>query len=148
VPAGNYALTARATDSKGVSSTSPVVNISVNDLPAVFIASPLHGTQLLIYLDGNLNAAKASTVSPGTGTNYLRIGQGVVDGNFFNGLIDEVRITAGVVDAGNFTPQAHLKVVAGTRALWNFDGQATNDIAANSSHGSVNGGLVFSTDTP
>ena len=41
VPGGVYPITARATDSNGLSSTTSGVKISVNDLPAVFIATPV-----------------------------------------------------------------------------------------------------------
>src|ERR1041384_4068485 len=44
VPTGDHVLTARVTDSNGASSASPAVNISVNDLPAVFIAAPAQNT--------------------------------------------------------------------------------------------------------
>ena len=40
VPAGVHPITARATDSNGLSSTTSGIKISVNDLPAVFIATP------------------------------------------------------------------------------------------------------------
>jgi uncharacterized repeat protein (TIGR01451 family) len=56
VPGGSYALTCRATDSKGVISSSPVVNISVNDLPAVYIASPAQNAVLDYPANVTINA--------------------------------------------------------------------------------------------
>jgi Tol biopolymer transport system component len=107
------------------------------------------GTQLRVYLDGRLDGSKASTFAPGTGNSALRIGQSSLGGNYwFNGLIDEVRLTAGVVYSANFTPRSHLKVISGTRALWNFDGHSVNDISGNSRDFSWSGVLTFSTDTP
>jgi len=46
VPAGSYALTARATDNSGAATTSAAVAIKVNALPAVSITAPVDGTKL------------------------------------------------------------------------------------------------------
>jgi hypothetical protein len=47
VPAGNYSLTARATDNRGGTSTSAVVAITVNALPSVRITSPAPNASFL-----------------------------------------------------------------------------------------------------
>jgi Tol biopolymer transport system component len=114
------------------------------------VAGVFDGSQLRVYLDGRLDGSKASTVSPGTGTGFLRIGLSSLGGNYyFNGLIDEVRLTAAVVYSANFTPQSHLRVIPGTRGLWNFDGENMLDISGNGND-VLNGQgiLAFSTDTP
>ncbi len=111
------------------------------------IAGIYDGTQYRVYLDGVLDGAQAATTVVGSGTNSLKIGGRGDDGTMtFNGLIDEGRVTAGVLYTGNFTPQAHLGPVTGTVGAWKFDGQTLNDLSVNGNNGLLIGGATFSTD--
>ena len=74
---------------------------------------------------------------------------------FFNGLIDEVRVTAGAVYSGSsFTTQHRVTGVVLTRGLWRFDNWRSDDTSrlgwdcAQVNHGSVIGGATSSTDVP
>jgi Concanavalin A-like lectin/glucanases superfamily/Ig-like domain from next to BRCA1 gene len=113
------------------------------------VAGVFDGSQLRVYIDGALNASKASTFAPFTGTNSLKIGARGDDGTTpFNGLIDEARVTTAAVYTSNFTPSAHLAAVTGTKGLWKFDGQTASDSSGNGNHGTLLGGAGFSTDVP
>jgi hypothetical protein len=113
------------------------------------IAGVFDGTQLRVYLDGVLIGSKASTFAPISGTTPLRIGSRGDDGaHSFNGLIDEARITAGVVYIDNFVPQTQLGAIEGTRGLWNFDGPGISDNSGNGNHCSWVGTPIFSNDVP
>jgi hypothetical protein len=62
------------------------------------VAGVFDGSHLSVYIDGTQRGSKSSTFAPGTGTNSVKIGARGDDGNAtFNGLIDEVRITANAV---------------------------------------------------
>lgn len=111
------------------------------------------GTQYRVYLDGKLDGSKAAGVPIGAGTSSLKIGAKGDDATYtFAGLIDEVRITAGVLYAPNFTPQNHLTTAvvledadgASVRGVWKFDGETTNDSSLNENHGTLVGGASFS----
>jgi RHS repeat-associated protein len=67
---------------------------------------------------------------------------------YFNGLIDEVRISTGALYSSNFTPPGTLTASSSTKGLWKFDGQTTSDSSANSNNGSLNGGATYSNDVP
>jgi RHS repeat-associated protein len=67
---------------------------------------------------------------------------------YFNGLIDEVRISTGALYSSNFTPAGTLTASSSTKGLWKFDGQTTNDSSANGNNGSLNGGATYSNDVP
>ncbi|HKQ05772.1 MAG TPA: LamG-like jellyroll fold domain-containing protein [Blastocatellia bacterium] len=113
------------------------------------VAGIFDGTQMRVYVDGVQRGSKSSTFAPGTGTNSLKIGARGDDGsNTFSGLIDEVRITAGVVYTSDFTPQRNLAALTETRGLWKFDGQTTADSSGNNNNGSLVNSPTYSTDVP
>jgi hypothetical protein len=73
------------------------------------IAYVRNGTSLKIYLDGNEDGSATSSATMNNSTDTLAIGRyGAFDGGYFNGWIDELRITKGVAryvgSPTNFTP--------------------------------------------
>jgi YD repeat-containing protein len=113
------------------------------------VAGVFDGSHLSVYIDGTQRGSKSSTFAPGTGTNSVKIGARGDDGHAtFNGLIDEVRITANAVYSANFVPSGDLTAISGTRGLWKFDGQTTADSSGNSNDGSLVGSATYSTDAP
>jgi RHS repeat-associated protein len=114
------------------------------------IAGVYDGSQLRLYvdgqLDGSVNLASAMTGS----TVQLRIGKNnyLYGPLYFNGLIDEVRISTGALYSSNFTPPGTLTASSSTKGLWKFDGQTTNDSSSNGNNGSLNGGATYSNDVP
>lgn len=118
------------------------------------VAGVFDGSELRVYLDGREDGAKASTVAPAPGTQSLKIGaRGNDAGTRFNGLIDEVRVSAGVEYAGDFTAMSIRDAASafvdpndGQRGVWLFDGTA-KDAADNDNDGTLMGGALLSPDT-
>ena len=120
------------------------------------VAGVFDGSQLRVYVDGALDGSKESTVSPGAGTADLKIGaEGASDAHFFNGLIDEARVTSGVRYAADFVPDRDLTLgglVAGDgdtgpSGIWNFSNQEAQDFSGKNNHGTLVGGAGFSAET-
>ncbi len=114
------------------------------------IAGVYDGSQLRLYVDGQLDGS-VNLSSPMTSTNVqLRIGRNnyLYTPIYFNGLIDEVRISTGALYSSNFTPAASLTASGSTKGLWKFDGQTATDSSANGNNGTLNGGATYSTDVP
>jgi RHS repeat-associated protein len=114
------------------------------------IAGIYDGSQLRLYVDGQLDGS-VNLSSPMTGTaTQLRIGRNnyLYSPIYFNGLIDEVRISTGALYTSNFAPAASLTASASTRGLWKFDGQTATDSSANGNNGTLNGGASYSSDVP
>jgi RHS repeat-associated protein len=101
-----------------------------------------------LYVDGVLDGA-ATNSGPAAGNSGVRLGRNEQNGSyFFNGLIDEVRVSNTAVYSSNFTPQTHLTSSGSTAALWKFDGQTTNDSSTNGNNGTLQGGATYSDDVP
>ena len=89
-----------------------------------------------------VNGAGSTSSSVGTLTQgpFLRFG-GLAGYAFFNGALDEVRISSVVRYVGNFTPPAAPFVSdANTIGLWSFDegaGQTAADESANANNGTL-----------
>ena len=99
------------------------------------VAGVFDGNQMRVYLDGVLDGSLSTTSGPASGTSALSIGKSTYTTYYFGGLIDEVRISAAALYSSNFTPG--LGPASNTRALWNFDGQTTNDSSGNGNHGTL-----------
>lgn len=114
------------------------------------IAGVFDGSELRVYIDGVLDAAKGSTVYPSAGTKSLKIGaRGDGATNTFNGLIDEVRLSAGVRYGANFAAEKRLTaggLNVNAQGLWNFDNQSLNDSSGNNNHGTLIGDGSFTTE--
>lgn len=111
------------------------------------VAGVFTGTELKVYVGGALDGSKSSTFAPGTGTSDIFIGRQAPGSGFFNGLIDEARVTADVVYTTNFIPKNRLTGLPGTKGLWRFDRQNVRD-CADIHNGSLVGGATFSTTVP
>jgi hypothetical protein len=112
------------------------------------MAGVFDGSQIRVYLDGQLVASKNTTIAPGASTTAFSIGANP-DGTWpLRGNVDEVRVSAGALYAANFTPQQQLTASSSTRGLWKFDGQVALDSSGNSNNGSLVGGASYSTDVP
>ena len=114
------------------------------------IAGVYDGSQMRVYLDGVLNGSATATMTPGNNTTGLRIGKSsfLYFPNYFNGRIDEVRISNAALYSANFTANAHLTATSSTKGLWKFDGETTNDASASGANGTLQGGATYSTDVP
>lgn len=113
------------------------------------MAGVFDGSQMRVYLNGALCAAKNTGIVPGGGTGELTLG-GFKDGTSatLDGSMDEVRISAGALYTSNFTPQRHLMQAPTTRGLWKLDGQTAQDSSGNGNHATLSGGVSYSADTP
>jgi uncharacterized repeat protein (TIGR01451 family) len=115
------------------------------------------GAQLRVYLDGTLDGSKASTIAPAGGTSDLRIGAGADgDGYFFDGLIDNARVTAGTRYTHSFSPDREPLDCAidlqnpetGCRGVWLFFSESTDDSSGFENHGALQGkNGAFSSET-
>lgn len=101
--------------------------------------------QLKLYVNGvyQTTQSDSSTVYPGSAD--LRIGGRQYAGHecYFNGIIDEVRISNNVRYSSSFTPQTTpFTQDANTVGLWHFDesvGTIAYDDSSNGNHGTING---------
>ena len=114
------------------------------------VAGMYDGTSVHVYLDGVLDGSGTATAGPGSGGAETKIGtRGDSTGlTRFNGVIDEVRITAGVVYGGGFTPQPRLSATSATRALWTFDARDGRDSSNYRHHLLSQTGVTFTSDVP
>jgi RHS repeat-associated protein len=113
------------------------------------LAGVYDGSQLRLYIDGQLDGS-VNLSSPMTGTAVqLRIGRNnyLYSPIYFNGLIDEVRISTAALYSSNFTPAATLTASSNTKGLWKFDGQTTADSSGNGNNGTLQG-ATYSADVP
>jgi RHS repeat-associated protein len=111
------------------------------------VAGVWDGTYLKVYLNGVLDGSTTTGNAPGSGTSSVKIGRNS-GGSYFNGLIDEVRVSNAAVYTSNFTPQTHISSTGSTKGLWKFDGQTTADSSTNGNNGTLQGGAVYSNDVP
>ena len=114
------------------------------------VAAVYDGGQKQIFIDGVLDTSAVTSFGPGVGTANLRIGV-VGDANvyFFGGLIDEVRVTAGVRYASSFIPDlSQAADGSDTRGLWNFNTQTAHDSSGNNNHGTFVGSAYCSATCP
>ena len=91
------------------------------------IAGVHDGSELRLYVDGKLVGRAPATGKRTTNQLPLVLGADVNQSgqptSFFEGDIDEVRLTTGAVYAGDsFAPARHLSVDPSTRFLYRFDG--------------------------
>jgi RHS repeat-associated protein len=115
------------------------------------IAGVYDGSTMKVYVDGELQGSKTPTITPTTGTGKLMIGA-VPSGSggtyFYNGLVDEARVSAAAVYTANFAPPARLDALVSTRGLWKFDLDTAADSTSNGNTGTLTGGYSYSTDVP
>ena len=112
------------------------------------VAGVWGGLTMRVFVNGQLDSTpKSSTFAPGTGTSPLFIGRIADGGGFFNGLIDEARVTGTSLYDSDFTSPHQLTGVVGTKGLWRFDDQTPNDCPC-FNNGTVVGGATFSADVP
>lgn len=119
------------------------------------VAGVFDGGQIKVYVDGKLDGAVNTAVAPAAGTTSLKIGvpghryYGDTTNYFFDGLIDEVRVTAGAAYEGNFSPQLPLTASvivrggdgqAAARGYWDFESPTPDDSSGYDNHGSPVGG--------
>jgi VCBS repeat-containing protein len=103
------------------------------------------GNDLFLYVDGVMVGSDTNRGNHSANNNVLRLGAWTTGSEFFNGLLDEIRISNFVRYTSSFTPPTTLlEADSGTVALWHLDegsGQTVND---SSGHG-WNGVLGSST---
>ena len=114
------------------------------------VAAVFDGSQTRIYLNGVLNGTVSTTNGPATGNGNFYLGRFSYSLNpyYFNGLIDEARVSNAALYTSNFTPANSLTASGSTKGLWKFNGQTTNDSSGNSNNGTLQGGAGFSGNVP
>ncbi|HEY4689192.1 MAG TPA: LamG-like jellyroll fold domain-containing protein [Anaerolineae bacterium] len=112
------------------------------------------------FVNGRLRSIRRNTASPVDSSGALTFGRaGDYDGEYFSGLLDEIRISNAVIYTSDFTPlQAPLTSTANTLALWHLDegsGRVVLDSSGNGRQGTLqasdaadSNGPTWSTDSP
>jgi concanavalin A-like lectin/glucanase superfamily protein/galactose oxidase-like protein/Big-like domain-containing protein/purple acid phosphatase-like protein/Kelch motif protein len=106
-----------------------------------------------IFIDGVLKGTTLNTAAPASSTGAFGIGDAAdAIAEYFNGLIDEVRISNVVRYTASFAPQtSNFSPDANTVALYHLDegsGTTTADASGHNYTGTLTGGVTWSIDTP
>ncbi|MFA5136619.1 MAG: LamG-like jellyroll fold domain-containing protein [Patescibacteria group bacterium] len=117
----------------------------------VHVAGIYNGSELRIYIDGELEATKAYTKTIGNSTNYYL---GHAEPTYRpEGIFDELRVSNTVRYTENFTPQtAPFSPDSNTKLLLHFDENGDDprntgkamDASGNGNHGTINGAKYVS----
>jgi YD repeat-containing protein len=83
------------------------------------VAGVFNGTQMRVYLNGVLDGSLSTTSGPTTGTGTFHIGRFSYSFNpyYFNGLIDDARVSNAALYTSNFTPSNNLTATGSTKGL-------------------------------
>ncbi|MBA4017129.1 MAG: hypothetical protein C0483_08155 [Pirellula sp.] len=103
----------------------------------VHIAGVYDKSQFRLYVDG-----KVAQTRPTSGAVFQAARGSPHFGDYFRGLVDEVRFSNRVRYTADFTPPARHEADADTLALYHFDeggGHELRDTSGNNRHGFVNG---------
>ena len=108
---------------------------------------------IVLYVDGVQVATYTSPIFAVNDTNVVEIGgTAKAGGTFFNGQIDEVRISNNARYTSNFTPQStEFTFDASTVGLWHFDepnGQYVTDSSSNADTGTLGANSSVASDDP
>jgi hypothetical protein len=110
------------------------------------LAGTYDGSNLRLYVNGSRVGSLTTSGNIDQTSSPLRIGAADAAGDFFRGIIDEVRISGVIRYPGNFVPpQGPFAPDAGTRGLWHFD-EGSGAVAADAS-GSGNAGTLVNGPT-
>ena len=99
-----------------------------------------------LWIDGNIEDSGVVSFPAYASTAELRLAWDgrLGDGYYFDGGIDEMRMSSGVLYSSPFTPDSHLSTAASTVALWKFDsgsGSIAVDSSGNGHDGTISGAL-------
>ena len=113
VAAGTYQLTAIATDSAGLTATSPAVTVTVNSGPSVTLTAPTAGATFVAPATFNVTAAVTQGTTPITQVQFFANGKplgtattgtnGVYTVNFANVAAGTYSLTAVATDSAGLT---------------------------------------------
>ena len=95
-----------------------------------------------VFMDGALSATYQSAASVVTTPDSLFLGSALGTGHFFEGVLDEVRISSTARYTEEFIPLHQLGEDEETQALWRFNegqGDTAYDSSGNNNHGTVHG---------
>jgi hypothetical protein len=110
------------------------------------VSAVVHPTQgMMLFIDGvKQNSVSNNTISPLQSTTNTNVGTfGNVNNRYFNGKIDNLRLSNTAVYTSNFTPSCSLlSSNNSTIGLYKFDGNSNSPIAIDSS-GNLNNGVIF-----
>ena len=121
------------------------------------VAAVYDASQLRLYLDGQLVHTSTDTFQPAAADVPLYIGarydtDAQAVNRFFNGRLDEVRISNAALYSGeSFVPLTWLPVQANTVAYWGADQNQFShlfDLGTNALHAKLVGATSWSSDTP
>ncbi len=121
------------------------------------VAAVYDSSQLRLYLDGELIDSNSAVFQPSKSSVPLFIGARY-DNNagtmnrFFNGLLDEVRISKAALYSGeSFVPATRLSVLNNTIGYWGADQNQFSylfDLSQSALHAALAGATSWSSDTP
>ena len=115
------------------------------------VAGSYDGAKLRLFVNGELVGSLDTTGSIATSTQPFFIGSVEGQGDIFNGLIDEVRISNTARYAANYAvPATPFTTDANTLGLWHLDeGTGTTAVdASGNANGTLADGPTWSTDSP
>ena len=108
----------------------------------IHVAGTYDGSTMKLWLDGWEVDALDVDINIPTNNVALRFGTSQTSESFYNGILDEVRISRVVRYTEQFTPAESFSLDANTVGLWHFDegtGTTTYDDSANGNHGTLHG---------
>jgi hypothetical protein len=98
------------------------------------IAATYDGSQMRIFVNGQLTASRPVSTTISTSSQHLTLGYNTILGNPFDGMMDETRISKVARYTSSFTPSTRFTSDSNTTALWHFDegtGQVSQDAGSN-----------------
>lgn len=112
-----------------------------------FIAGTYDGSDIKIYVNGNLENLKAVTGNIAYDGQHVYLGRVKVNDSYFTGQIDEVRIwdvartQAEIISNMDATLLGNEPNLVGYWSIEEGAGTTTSDLTANANHGSIDGAL-------
>ncbi len=106
------------------------------------LAATFDGATLRFYVNGALVEARAVSGSVQATTGALRLAGNSVWGEYFGGVIDEVRVYSRALPAAEIARDMNAPVVSGLVAVYGFEetaGTIARDTSGSGSHGTIRG---------